>query len=72
MNDVVELRLTAQQADSFREVLDEQTINGGFIFAFVSRSFEPSEGKSVVRFQCKRVSKKTAASVARVIREDKS
>jgi hypothetical protein len=71
VNDVVEIILSAQQARQFRDILEEQRINAGHIFAFVSRSFEPDAGCSVVKFQAKRVSKKIAQKCAALIREYK-
>jgi hypothetical protein len=53
MNGVVEIRLSADQAKSFRDILEDQKINGGFIFSFISNSFEPDAGCSVIKFQSK-------------------
>jgi hypothetical protein len=69
MSDIVEIRLSPEQALAFRDVLDSRD---GHLFAFVSRSYEPSEGRSVVRFQARRVSRQCALKIARLIREDKT
>jgi hypothetical protein len=65
--------LTADQALSFRDLLEAQRDQKAvFIFGFVSSSFEPSQGRSTVKFQCARLSKRMAGEVARLIREEKA
>jgi hypothetical protein len=67
---VLNLQLDAKQTLAFRDILDDQKIGGAFIFGFVSCSFEPSEGRSTVKLQLKRVRKRTAARLAKLIKED--
>jgi hypothetical protein len=69
-NGVVEIRLDAHQAECFRDILEDQKISGGYVFAFVSNSFEADAGCSVIKFQSKRVSKRAAQRIAKIIKED--
>jgi hypothetical protein len=71
MMDVLDLRLSPSQSELFAETLRVQREHKlSVIYSIVTDSYMPEEGRSVIRLESKLCSRKTAAKIARLIRED--
>ena len=67
----VTLRLSREQSELFAETLCVQKQHKkSAIFAVVTDSYVPEEGRGVIRLETKLVTRRTAMKVSKLLRED--
>ena len=70
MSNVIELRLTDEQAELFRSYIESQKRQEEFaIVAIIAHSFDPATGRALIRLQVARVPWSVEKRIVKILRE---
>jgi hypothetical protein len=70
LSNVIELRLTDEQAELFRSYIESQKRQEEFaIFAIIAHSFDPAAGRALIRLQVARVPWSVEKRIVKILRE---